>query len=129
MATEFEARFLNINKEEIIKKLIEIGAEDKGEYMLEEVIFYDSELEWLKEGKLIRLRKKKGETKLTYKNHKSMSIGGAEEHETSIGDINDACHILSAIGLNQYRHQEKQLIHLKRIQYLLSLKCLCPLIC
>jgi hypothetical protein len=49
MQKEIETRFLEINKEEFIKKLISLGAIDKGEEKLEEIIFYDQEMSWKKE--------------------------------------------------------------------------------
>jgi hypothetical protein len=45
---EIEVRFLDIDKEHFIRKLKELGAVDKGEAMLEEVIVYDKDLTWLR---------------------------------------------------------------------------------
>ena len=55
MNTEIETRFLEVDKEKLVSKLNELNAVDKGEVKLEEIIFYDKNLEWLKENKLVKL--------------------------------------------------------------------------
>ena len=65
MKIEIETRFLDINKKKIVKKLTELKAEDKGEVKLDEIIFYDKDLKWLDEHKLVRLRKNNEKIKLT----------------------------------------------------------------
>jgi hypothetical protein len=44
--TEFEVRFLDINKSQLIQKLHTLAARDLGEAQLEEVIFYDQSGKW-----------------------------------------------------------------------------------
>jgi hypothetical protein len=43
---EIECRFLEVDKDVLIKKLLKLGAENKGEVMLEETIIYDPECKW-----------------------------------------------------------------------------------
>ena len=40
MEKEIETRFLDIDKEELVKKLVSLGASDEGEEKLEEIIFH-----------------------------------------------------------------------------------------
>ena len=54
MNKEIEVRFLEINKNELAEKLIKLGAKDKGENILNETIFYDSDLSWLEEKRFAR---------------------------------------------------------------------------
>jgi adenylate cyclase class IV len=54
---EIECRFLEIDKDKLIQRLLELGATDKGEVLLEEIIMYDPAEDWRKDNKFIRLRK------------------------------------------------------------------------
>lgn len=107
MKTEFETRFLDINKEEIISKLKNLGATDKGETKLEEVIFYDKELKWLNENKFVRIRNKNGVVKLTLKQNKEQTADSAKEIEFEVSNWSEAKEFLKAIGLVAYRIVEK----------------------
>lgn len=103
---EIEVRFLEINKPFLVKKLADLGAEDYGEDMLEEIIFYDKERTW--KDKFVRIRKSKNDIILTYKHHQSETIGGAEEIEFGVTDFNKAELFLEKVGLEAYRHQQKK---------------------
>jgi adenylate cyclase, class 2 len=105
---EIEFRFLEINKDELVRKLLSLGARDEGESMLEETIIYDPKLKWKDEQRFIRLRKKGDVTKLTYKHHQSQTIGGAYEIEFGIDDLKKAEALFEEIGLPAYRHQQKK---------------------
>ena len=75
MKTEIEERVLEINKEEVIKKLEELGAKKVGDWHQRRYV-YDfmpkRENEW------IRLRNNGEETTLTYKNIESKDIAGTK---------------------------------------------------
>ncbi len=106
---EIEARFLEINKETLIMRLCELGAEDLGEDILKEVIFYDKEYKWRDiEHKLIRLRKVRDKVFLTYKHHFTQAIDGTEEIEIEIENMEKGIDFLTKIGLQQARYQEKK---------------------
>lgn len=107
MKTEFETRFLEINKQGLISKLKELGAIDKGEVKLSEIIFYDSELKWLEEKRLVKLRKKNDTIKLIYKNNKEQKVDSAREIEFDVSSMEDAKNFLESIGLIAYRTVEK----------------------
>lgn len=107
MNKEIEARFLDIDKEELIKKLVALGAVDKGNVLLSEVIFYDADNTWPDEGRLVRIRSRGTTTNLTCKHHTERTIDGAREIEFAVPDANLAQQFLENIGLVVARHQEK----------------------
>ena len=105
---EIECRFLEIDKNALVKKLIELGAHDEGEKMLEETIIYDPELKWQTSNKLIRLRKIGDKVKLTYKEHRKQAVDGAHEIEFGIDDMQKAEGLFESIGFKPFRHQQKR---------------------
>jgi adenylate cyclase class 2 len=106
---EIEVRFLEINKELLIKKLNDLGAEDHGEDLLEEIIFYDKDYKWRdEEKKFVRLRKNKKNTALAYKHHQQENLDGVEEIEFNIIDSDKVELFLERLGLVAYRHQQKK---------------------
>ncbi len=105
---EIECRFLEIDKNALIKKLLELGAHDEGEMMLEETIIYDNDLKWRKENRFVRLRKMGDTIKLSYKEHREHVVGGSFEIELGIDDYKKAELLFQKIGLNPYRHQQKK---------------------
>jgi len=106
---EIEVRFLEIDEEELKKKLREFSAQDHGEDFLEEVIFYDKAMRWRdKEGKFVRLRKSKKGIYLSYKHHQAERADGTEEIELKIDNLEKAEVFLDRIGLVAYRHQQKK---------------------
>jgi len=105
---EIEVRFLEIDKEALIKKLLKVGARDLGDIMLEEIIFYDPELKWRAENKFVRIRKSGEKIKMTYKHNKEQTIDSAVEIELEIHDIKKAEAFLEQMGLEAFRHQQKK---------------------
>lgn len=108
MQKETEVRFLEIDKESLVAKLRKLGADDLGEFLLEEVIIYDKDLTWLREKRFIRLRKSGGTTKITYKQHAGNPEEGAHELEFEISDLDAAAKLFETIGLLPYRRQQKK---------------------
>src|SRR6185295_10920538 len=86
---EIEVKFLEIDVPAVQAKIAGLGAEDLGEDLLEEVIFYDKGLVWVEEReqyqRFVRLRRNRQGTFLTYKN---MPVGQdyATELETKVDD-------------------------------------------
>ncbi len=107
MHTEIETRFLDIDKNSLISNLQKLGAKDCGEIKLNEIIFYDNELKWLDEKRLVKLREKDGVVKLIYKNNKEQQVDSAKEIEFTVSSLKDAKALLEAIGLLAYRTVEK----------------------
>lgn len=107
--SEIEVRFLEINREQLIARLLELKAEDLGDDLLEEVIFYDKDLQWQKGNrKLVRIRKTKNGTFLTYKHQEFDTATGTEEIEFEIKDAQKAESLLERVGLVAFRHQQKK---------------------
>jgi len=107
MHKEIEARFLDIDKQRLIKRLATIDAADKGEVLLTEIIFYDKKNTWSDEGRYVRIRSTGDETRITYKHNQAQTIDSAREIEFVIPDIKLAKQFLEAIGLVASRYQEK----------------------
>ena len=105
---EIECRFLEIDKESLVKKLLSLGARDDGEKMLEETIIYDIEGTWRNDNRFIRLRRNGETIKLTYKQHTEHTVDGTYEIELGIDDYEKAELLFEQIGLKAYRHQQKK---------------------
>lgn len=108
MNKEIEVRFLEVDKNELVDKLIRLGAEDKGEDTLTEIIFYDTKLSWLKEKRFVRLRTIRDKTTLTYKENRGQTVDSAHEIEFPVGDQKKMIELLEKVGLVAYRYQEKK---------------------
>ncbi len=107
MQKEIETRFLEIDKDDLVKKLISLGAVDKGEEKLEEVIFHAADGSWLGKRKFVRLRKMKDKIKLTYKENVKQTVDSAQEIEFLVPDFEKCQEFLEKIGLEPMRQLEK----------------------
>lgn len=106
---EIEAKFLEIDKDALIAKLRELGAQDLGEDLLREIIFYDQEGKWVAANKtFVRIRQRQGRITLTYKNQEAESATGTEEIEFGADSWDKARQFLEALGLRVGREQEKK---------------------
>ena len=112
MKTEYEIRVLEINKNDIIKKLEEFGATKKGEFDQKRYVY---DLKPVQNGKWIRLRTDGKKTTLAYKDIVSKTIDGTKEVEFEVSDINNAKEFMERIGFNYRSFQEN-----KRTQYILD---------
>lgn len=106
---EIEIRFLNVDTDALREKLAALNAQDKGEVVLSEIIFYGKDLKW-RDGrqKFVRLRKRRDKVTLTYKWHREASVDGTTEIEFEVSDMGKAEAFLEAIGISAFRHQEKR---------------------
>jgi len=107
MEKEIETRFLDINKDEFIRKLISLGAIDQGEEKLEEMIFHMADGSWFGKNKFIRLRKTKDKIKLTYKENAGQTTDSAREIEFEVSDLEKCFNFFEKIGLKAMRRLEK----------------------
>ncbi|HYE22625.1 MAG TPA: class IV adenylate cyclase [Verrucomicrobiae bacterium] len=113
---EFEAHFLDINVAEIESKLLAIGAKKVGEFDLQEIILDTKDRTWNKIHKLIRLRTDGKKSTIAYKEEiKANTMGGREEIEFGIQNMQNMKLILEKIGMIAVREQEK-----KRVTYKLK---------
>lgn len=107
MQEEIETRFLEINKDELVKKLVSLGAIDKGEEKLEEIIFHAADKSWIGKRKFVRIRKSKDKIKLTYKENIEQTVNSAREIELEILDLEKCSKFLEKVGLKEMRRLEK----------------------
>jgi len=112
MHTEYEVRILEINKEEIIKKLESLGATKLGDWDQKRYVY---DLNPKHEGKWIRLRTNGETTTLTYKFVEKDTIDGTKEIEIIVDDFKKTDELLNAIGFYHRGYQEN-----KRIRYQLD---------
>ncbi len=110
---EIEARFINLNRAEMERRLFALGAKKEFESFFKEWIFrYD---EWIPDRKRLRIRDDGKNVWLTYKANPSWEIDGTEEIEIMSSSSADTAKILEKIGIPKLRYQEK-----KRIEYSLG---------
>lgn len=115
---EIEVKFLNINLEEIQKKLTDIGAKKIGEFFLRWSTFDYPDWRMDKEGAWLRLRDEgNGKITLTYKKRLGMeSREGAvndssmEEIETYVDDFDKTALLLKKLGFVEKHYAEKKRI-------------------
>ncbi|OGI67073.1 hypothetical protein A2823_00865 [Candidatus Nomurabacteria bacterium RIFCSPHIGHO2_01_FULL_41_91] len=107
MEKEIETRFLEINKDELVKKLVSLGALDKGEEKLEEIIFHAADGSWVGKRKFVRLRKTKDKIRLTYKENEKQTTDSAREIELEVSDLEKCSKFFEKVGLKAMRQLEK----------------------
>ena len=107
MEKEIETRFLEIDKNELVKKLVALGATDKGEEKLEEIIFHPADGSWIGKRKFVRLRKTKNKVKLTYKENVAQTVDSAQEIELEVSDLDKCLQFFEKVGLRAMRRLEK----------------------
>ncbi|MCM1052777.1 MAG: class IV adenylate cyclase [Ruminococcus sp.] len=103
MQTEIEARILEINKEEIIKKLENLGATFVNNYEQKRYIY---DFNPVIKNKWIRLRTNGIDTTLTIKEIKSDNIDGTEELEIKVDNFEKTALILKELGYKHRAYQE-----------------------
>jgi adenylate cyclase class 2 len=108
MPQEIEVRFLKTTPKQLAEKLEKFHAVDKGEMLLEEVIFYDQDQKWRDEHKFVRIRKSGDTVTMTYKHNTGQTIDSMEEIEVQINDFSGGIQIIEATGLQIVRRQQKR---------------------
>ena len=112
MHTEYEVRVLEINPDEIIKKLEEVGAVLQWDHLQKRYVYdFIPRID----GKWIRLRTNGDKTTLTIKNVVSSSIDGTQELEIGVEDFDKTNLILNELGFVAKGYQEN-----RRRQYILD---------
>lgn len=121
---EKEIKILEINKEEVVAKLIELGAQKTFEGFIHDV-YYDFPDDAPKNkmdanGRMFRLRKKGEEHIYTIKNkrnkiRKKEGVVAKDEHETPISDIESFSKVLEKYGMEKVREKKKH-----RVSYTLD---------
>ncbi|MFA6908456.1 MAG: class IV adenylate cyclase [Patescibacteria group bacterium] len=106
---EIELKILDINVDEIRKKLLSLGAKEKPETLIidESFDFPDGRIDT--DHALFRLRQYPDRTEICYKGGRSLERGflAHDEYETTVGDAEIVRKILNALGLISTRYREK----------------------
>jgi UDP-N-acetylglucosamine enolpyruvyl transferase/adenylate cyclase class IV len=107
MQTEIEAKWLDINIDEIRQRLRTLGAELVTPQRTMRRSNWDYPNRSLaKKGGWVRVRDEGDKITLSYKQTNEDSLHGTQEVNVSIGDFDAACSFLNAIGLKQKSYQE-----------------------
>ena len=112
MNTEYEVRVLEINHNEMIKKLENLGATFKFEALQQRYVY---DLKPKQDNKWIRLRTDGSKTTLTIKDLQSKTIDGTKELEIIVDDFNKTNLILEELGFKNRGFQQN-----KRTQFILD---------
>lgn len=112
MHTEYEVRILEIDKEQVIKRLEELGAEFQWDHIQRRYVYdFIPKID----GKWIRLRTNGDKSTLTIKNLVSSKIDGTQELEVQVDNFERTNLILKELGFEPKGYQEN-----RRCQYLLN---------
>lgn len=107
MKTEYEAKFLNINVDEIRGKLQSSGAHmEKPMRLMRRVTMETPELK--EKNAFVRVRDEGDKVTVTYKQFDALSVDGAKEHEIVVSDFDEALALLEATGLPKLSLQESK---------------------
>lgn len=107
MNTEIEAKFTNIDPEQVRKRLTELGAKLRQPERLmrrKNYDYPDGRLE--KVGGWIRLRDESDRVTLAYKQLNDRTLHGTKEISVNVGDFDKMADLLTAIGLEIKSYQE-----------------------
>ena len=106
---EIEVRFLEIDVEGLIHKLMKVGATDRGEDFFREIIFYDKASKWqYEEKKFVRIRQTNKNIFVTFKHNEEDTATGTKEIEFEIKNLEVVKKFLEEVGLVAFREQEKR---------------------
>ena len=103
---EVEARWLDLDKGSVLKKLGDIGAASVGDFFFREWIF--ARPDWGKTFRRIRVRTDGKTTWLTYKANPTWAVDSTEEVEVTVSSAEDAVQLLQAADIPLVRFQEKK---------------------
>jgi adenylate cyclase class 2 len=107
MNTEIEAKFINVNHDEIRDKLKEFGAVlEQPKRLMRRVVIHTPEM--TTKNAFLRVRDEGYRTTITYKQFDGDTVDGAKEHEVEVSSFDEAINILSASGLAYDTYQESK---------------------
>ena len=112
MHTEYEARVLDVNKEELEKRLTELGAEKMADFDYRRKVY---NFKPATDSKWIRLRTNGTKTTLTIKELVDTTIDGTKEMEIEVSSFEETDKILNELGYVSHTYQES-----KRTRYILD---------
>ena len=105
---EIEVKILEVNRKELEKKVISIGAKKISQKEIETLFFDSRDNSFKKANSLLRLRKEKHRSTLTFKklidNDKAKV---AQEYEVTVSDLESMKNILESLGLSVHAQMSK----------------------
>lgn len=108
MKTEIEVKFLDVNHDELRAKLRELGAVcEQTMRDMRRAIFATPEMDEQRNA-YIRVRDEGDKVTVTYKHFAELSLTGAAELETTVGDFDAMVGIMRATGMRQCAYQESR---------------------
>lgn len=105
MNTEIEAKFVNVNINDVRSALHKLGAVLEQPMRLMKRVTIDSDF-MKSNNAFLRIRDEGDKTTITYKQFNSLSVDGAEEIETTVGDFGVTVNLMAAIGMPHRSYQE-----------------------
>lgn len=112
MNTEYEVRVLEIDHDEMVKKLESLGAEFKFSTLQQRLVY---DLKPKCDNKWIRLRTNGQTSTITIKDVEAKTVDGTKELEIEVSDFDKANEILEVLGYHNRGFQQN-----KRTQYILD---------
>jgi len=107
MQTEIEAKFLNVNHEDLRTKLKQLGAVcEQPMRMMKRKNFDYPDLRLQKNNGWIRVRDEGDKVTMCYKQLNDRTLHGTKEVELVVDDFEAACKFLAAIGIEQKSYHE-----------------------
>lgn len=107
MKTEYEAKFVNIDIDDIRQKLKSLGGSLEQPMRLMRRVTIDSPFMKQNNG-FLRVRDEGDRITMTYKQFDKLSVDGAKEHEICVDDFEETVALLEAIGLPYTSFQESR---------------------
>ncbi len=107
MKTEIEAKFLDVDFDDVRRRLTLLGAICEQPMLLMRRVIFDIPHSPNKGFDFVRVRDQGDKVTLTYKHfHDENAISGARELETTVGDFDTTIDMLKTFGLEYKSHQE-----------------------
>lgn len=107
MKTEFEAKFVNVDHEQIRQTLRSLGATlVQPMRLMRRAIIENAELK--QKDAFLRVRDEGDKVTLTYKQFSKLSVDGAMEHEIVVSDYDETIALLASAGLPHRSIQESR---------------------
>ena len=107
MKTEYEAKFLGVDVENVRDRLRQVGAKlEKPMRLMRRVTIENEDL--VAKNAFVRVRDEGDRTTMTYKQFDELSVDGAKEYEITVSSFDDAIALLGAAGLPYQSFQESK---------------------
>lgn len=107
MKVEYEAKFLNVDIDNMRQRLKKTGAKlEKPMHLMRRVTIDNPDMK--RKGAFLRVRDEGDRVTMTYKQFDTLSVDGAKEHEVIVSDFEETVALLAAAGLPHGSFQESK---------------------